>query len=35
MTVKDIICVCEVAQDIDDLIGVDLLNRSGRLKGVV
>ena len=35
MTVKDIICVCEVAQDIDDLIGVDFLNRSGRLKGVV
>lgn len=35
MIEKDIICVCEVAQDIDDLIGVEFLNRSGRLKGVV
>lgn len=35
MTERDIICVCEVAQDIDDLIGLDFLNRSGRLKGVV
>ena len=34
MIEKDIICVCEVAQDIDDLIGVEFLNRSGRLKGV-
>lgn len=35
MIEKDIICVCEVAQDIDDLIGVEFLNRSERLKGVV
>lgn len=32
---KDIICVCEVKEDIDDLIALDFLYRSGRLKGVV
>lgn len=32
---KDIICVCEVAQDIDDLVALEFLKRSGRLKGVV
>ena len=32
---RDIVCVCEVAQDIDDLIALDFLKRSNRLKGVV
>lgn len=32
---RDVICVCEVAQDIDDLIALDFLNRRNRLKGVV
>ena len=32
---RDIVCICEVAQDIDDLVALDFLNRSNRLKGVV
>lgn len=32
---KDIICVCEVAADIDDMVALDFLHQSNRLKGVV
>lgn len=32
---KNIVCICEVSQDIDDMIALDFLRQSGRLKGVV